>query len=251
MPAIRVIPCLDVATGRVVKGVNFQNLVDTGDPVDFARNYYQQGADELTFLDVTAASENRATTRDMVTRCAEAVFIPLTVGGGVRNLEDVSLLLAAGADKVSIGSAGIARPELLSEITAEHGNQILVVSLDIKRSNTVSGFVITSHGGRQETGLDAMEWVDKVQELGAGELLINSMDADGTRAGFDLELIEKIRKASSVPIIASGGAGKVSDFVEAAQAGADALLAASVFHSGEISITSVKQALEVAGIEAR
>jgi len=251
VPAIRVIPCLDVATGRVVKGVNFQNLVDTGDPVDFARNYYQQGADELTFLDVTAASENRATTRDMVTRCAEAVFIPLTVGGGVRNLEDVSLLLAAGADKVSIGSAGIARPELLSEITAEHGNQILVVSLDIKRSNTVSGFVITSHGGRQETGLDAMEWVDKVQELGAGELLINSMDADGTRAGFDLELIEKIRKASSVPIIASGGAGKVSDFVEAAQAGADALLAASVFHSGEISITSVKQALEVAGIEAR
>ena len=251
MPAIRVIPCLDVAKGRVVKGVNFQNLVDTGDPVDFARNYYRQGADELTFLDVTAASENRATTRDMVTRCAEEVFIPLTVGGGVRNLEDVSLLLAAGADKVSIGSAGIARPELLSEITAEHGNQILVVSLDIKRSNTISGFVVTSHGGRQETGLDAMEWIDKVQKLGAGELLINSMDADGTRAGFDLELIEKIRKVSSVPIIASGGAGKVSDFVEAAQAGADALLAASVFHSGEISITSVKQALEVAGIEAR
>jgi len=187
----------------------------------------------------------------MVTRCAEEVFIPLTVGGGVRNLEDVSLLLAAGADKVSIGSAGIARPELLSEITAEHGNQILVVSLDIKRSNTISGFVVTSHGGRQETGLDAMEWIDKVQKLGAGELLINSMDADGTRAGFDLELIEKIRKVSSVPIIASGGAGKVSDFVEAAQAGADALLAASVFHSGEISITSVKQALEVAGIEAR
>jgi len=251
VPAIRVIPCLDVAKGRVVKGVNFQNLVDTGDPVDFARNYYRQGADELTFLDVTAASENRATTRDMVTRCAEEVFIPLTVGGGVRNLEDVSLLLAAGADKVSIGSAGIARPELLSEITAEHGNQILVVSLDIKRSNTISGFVVTSHGGRQETGLDAMEWIDKVQKLGAGELLINSMDADGTRAGFDLELIEKIRKVSSVPIIASGGAGKVSDFVEAAQAGADALLAASVFHSGEISITSVKQALEVAGIEAR
>jgi len=251
VPAIRVIPCLDVAKGRVVKGVNFQNLVDTGDPVDFARNYYRQGADELTFLDVTAASENRATTRDMVTRCAEEVFIPLTVGGGVRNLEDVSLLLAAGADKVSIGSAGIARPELLSEITAEHGNQILVVSLDIKRSNTISGFVVTSHGGSQETGLDAMEWIDKVQKLGAGELLINSMDADGTRAGFDLELIEKIRKVSSVPIIASGGAGKVSDFVEAAQAGADALLAASVFHSGEISITSVKQALEVAGIEAR
>lgn len=251
MPAIRVIPCLDVANGRVVKGVRFQNLVDTGDPVDFARNYYQQGADELTFLDVTAASENRSTTRDMVTRCAEEVFIPLTVGGGVRNLEDVSLLLAAGADKVSIGSAGIARPELLAEITAEHGNQIMVVSLDIKRSNTVSGFVVTSHGGKQETGLDAMKWIDRVQQLGAGELLINSMDADGTRAGFDLELITKIREVSSVPIIASGGAGKISDFVEAAQAGADALLAASVFHSGEISITSVKQALEASGIEAR
>lgn len=251
MPAIRVIPCLDVANGRVVKGVKFQNLVDTGDPVDFARNYYQQGADELTFLDVTAASENRSTTRDMVTRCAEEVFIPLTVGGGVRNLEDVSLLLAAGADKVSIGSAGIARPELLAEITAEHGNQIMVVSLDFKRSNTISGFVVTSHGGRQETGLDAMKWIDRVQQLGAGELLINSMDADGTRAGFDLELITKIREVSSVPIIASGGAGKISDFVEAAQAGADALLAASVFHSGEISITSVKQALEASGIEAR
>jgi len=251
VPAIRVIPCLDVANGRVVKGVKFQNLVDTGDPVDFARNYYQQGADELTFLDVTAASENRSTTRDMVTRCAEEVFIPLTVGGGVRNLEDVSLLLAAGADKVSIGSAGIARPELLAEITAEHGNQIMVVSLDIKRSNTISGFVVTSHGGRQETGLDAMKWIDRVQQLGAGELLINSMDADGTRAGFDLELITKIREVSSVPIIASGGAGKISDFVEAAQAGADALLAASVFHSGEISITSVKQALEASGIEAR
>jgi len=251
VPAIRVIPCLDVANGRVVKGVKFQNLVDTGDPVDFARNYYQQGADELTFLDVTAASENRSTTRAMVTRCAEEVFIPLTVGGGVRNLEDVSLLLAAGADKVSIGSAGIARPELLAEITAEHGNQIMVVSLDIKRSNTVSGFVVTSHGGKQETGLDAMKWIDRVQQLGAGELLINSMDADGTRAGFDLELITKIREVSSVPIIASGGAGKISDFVEAAQAGADALLAASVFHSGEISITSVKQALEASGIEAR
>jgi cyclase len=251
VPAIRVIPCLDVANGRVVKGVRFQNLVDTGDPVDFARNYYQQGADELTFLDVTAARENRSTTRDMVTRCAEEVFIPLTVGGGVRNLEDVSLLLAAGADKVSIGSAGIARPELLAEITSEHGNQIMVVSLDIKRSNTVSGFVVTSHGGRQETGLDAMKWIDRVQQLGAGELLINSMDADGTRAGFDLELITKIREVSSVPIIASGGAGKISDFVEAAQAGADALLAASVFHSGEISITSVKQALEASGIEAR
>jgi cyclase len=251
VPAVRVIPCLDVASGRVVKGVNFQNLVDSGDPVDLARNYYLQGSDELTFLDVTAANENRSTTRDMVTRCAEEIFIPLTVGGGIRSLEDVSLLLEAGADKVSIGSAGISRPELLAEISGEHGNQILVVSLDIKRGDTASGFVVTSHGGRQETGLDAMQWIEKVQALGAGELLINSIDADGTRAGFDLELIEKVRKISAVPIIASGGAGKVSDFVEAAQAGADALLAASVFHSGEISIATVKQALEDAGIEAR
>jgi len=187
----------------------------------------------------------------MVTRCAEEIFIPLTVGGGIRSLEDVSLLLEAGADKVSIGSAGISRPDLLAEIASEHGNQILVVSLDIKRGDTSSGFVVTSHGGRQETGLDAMQWIEKVQALGAGELLINSIDADGTRAGFDLELIEKVRKISAVPIIASGGAGKVSDFVEAAQAGADALLAASVFHSGEILIAKVKHALEEAGIEAR
>ena len=251
MPAVRVIPCLDVASGRVVKGVNFQNLVDSGDPVDLARDYYLQGADELTFLDVTAATENRSTTRDMVTRCAEEIFIPLTVGGGIRSLEDVSLLLEAGADKVSIGSAGVSRPALLAEIAREHGNQILVISLDIKRAASASGFVVTSHGGRKETGLDAMQWIETVQELGAGELLINSIDADGTREGFDLELIEKVRKISAVPIIASGGAGKISDFVEAAQAGADALLAASVFHSGEISIAQVKQALEQAGIEAR
>jgi cyclase len=251
VPAVRVIPCLDVASGRVVKGVNFQNLVDSGDPVDLARNYYLQSADELTFLDVTAATENRSTTRDMVTRCAEEIFIPLTVGGGIRSLEDVSLLLEAGADKVSIGSAGVSRPALLAEIAKEHGNQILVISLDIKRGPTPSGFVVTSHGGRQETGLDAMQWIETVQGLGAGELLINSIDADGTREGFDLELIEKVRKISAVPIIASGGAGKISDFVEAAQAGADALLAASVFHSGEILIAQVKQALEQAGIEAR
>ncbi|MEZ7996119.1 MAG: imidazole glycerol phosphate synthase subunit HisF [Aquiluna sp.] len=251
VPAVRVIPCLDVASGRVVKGVNFQNLVDSGDPVDLARNYYLQGADELTFLDVTAATENRSTTRDMVTRCAEEIFIPLTVGGGIRSVEDVSLLLEAGADKVSIGSAGVSRPKLLAEIAKEHGNQILVISLDIKRATSTSGFVVTSHGGRQETGLDALQWIERVQELGAGELLINSIDADGTREGFDRELIEKVRKISAVPIIASGGAGKVSDFADAAQAGADALLAASVFHSGEISISQVKQALEQAGIEAR
>ncbi|MDG2496956.1 MAG: imidazole glycerol phosphate synthase subunit HisF [Aquiluna sp.] len=251
MPVIRVIPCLDVASGRVVKGVNFQGLKDAGDPVELAANYYRQGADEITFLDVTAASENRSTTKDLVTRCAEEVFIPLTVGGGIRGVEDVTALLKAGADKVSVGSAGIARPDLLSEIAMEHGNQILVVSLDIKRGDTKSGFTVTSHGGRKETGLDAMEWVTQVQQLGAGELLINSMDADGTKQGFDIELIELVLRESSIPIIASGGAGTISHFVEAAQAGADALLAASVFHSGAIAISEVKSELAKAGIEVR
>jgi len=251
VPAIRVIPCLDVAGGRVVKGVKFKGLRDAGDPVDLSANYYQQGADELTFLDVTAAHENRATTREIVTRCAEEVFIPLTVGGGIRNLDDVSAMLEAGADKVSIGSAGVARPELLREVSSEHGNQILVVSLDIKRGATSSGFTITSHGGKNDTGLDAIEWVTKVQDLGAGELLINSMDADGTREGFDLELIELVLAETSIPIIASGGAGNVEHFVQAARAGADALLAASVFHSGEIAISDLKLELAKAGIEVR
>ena len=222
MPAIRVIPCLDVAAGRVVKGVNFQNLKDSGDPVELASRYYLQGADEVTFLDVAATNENRGTTMDMVTRCAEQVFIPLTVGGGIREVEDVSRLLESGADKVSVGSAGIRRPDLLSEISAEHGNQVLVISLDLKRANTPSGFGVTSNGGRELTDLDAMEWVRRVQDLGAGELLVNSIDADGTRDGFDLELISRIKEISNVPVIASGGAGKLEHFVAAANAGADA-----------------------------
>lgn len=251
MPALRVIPCLDVAAGRVVKGVNFADLKDSGDPVELAKDYYQQGADELTFLDVTAANENRSTTLDMVTRCAEQVFIPLTVGGGIRSLADVTALLTAGADKISVGSAGVSNPELLREISSAHGNQILVISLDLKRGDSPSGFVVTTHGGRKTTDLDGLAWVQQVQELGAGELLVNSIDADGTQDGFDLELIELIKRQSSVPVIASGGAGSLEHFVEAAQAGADAVLAASVFHNRVFRIDQVKQALREAGFEVR
>jgi imidazole glycerol-phosphate synthase subunit HisF len=251
MPTIRVIPCLDVANGRVVKGINFQNLKDSGDPVELAQRYYLQGADEITFLDVAATIENRGTTLDMVTACAEQVFIPLTVGGGIRELEDVSRLLASGADKVSVGSAGIQRPALLSEISQEHGDQVLVISLDLKRADTASGFGVTSHGGKNQTGLDAMEWIRQVQDLGAGELLINSIDADGTRNGFDLELIELVRTISTVPVIASGGAGAVEHFIAAANAGADALLAASVFHEGLFTVADVKSALAKSGVEVR
>lgn len=251
MPAIRVIPCLDVANGRVVKGVNFENLKDSGDPVELASRYYEQGADEITFLDVAATVDNRSTMYEVVTACAEQVFIPLTVGGGIRELSDVSKLLASGADKVSVGSAGISNPQLLSEIAKEHGDQVLVISLDLKRADTKSGFGVTSHGGRQLTDLDAMEWVAKVQELGAGELLVNSIDADGTRDGFDLQLIELVRANSSVPVIASGGAGTPHHFVEAAQAGANALLAASVFHESILTVQQVKDALRNANLEVR
>lgn len=251
MPAIRIIPCLDVAAGRVVKGVNFLDLKDSGDPIELASRYYLQGADEVTFLDVAATHENRGTMLDLVTSCAEKVFIPLTVGGGIRKLEDVSQLLASGADKVSVGSAGIQRPELLREISNEHGDQVLVISLDLKRAQTASGFGVTSHGGRQMTELDAMDWIRQVQDLGAGELLVNSIDADGTRDGFDLELIEAVKSISHVPVIASGGAGKLEHFVAAANAGADALLAASVFHEGVFTISDVKEALRLAGLEVR
>lgn len=251
MTTIRIIPCLDVANGRVVKGVNFLNLVDKGDPVELAQTYYRDSADEITFLDVTASVEDRSAILDVVTRCAENVFIPLTVGGGVRSVSDVSNFLAAGADKVSVGSAGIARPELLSEIAQTHGSQVLVISLDLKRADRPSGFGVTTHGGRNLTDLDAFEWIRKTLDLGAGELLINSIDADGTKSGFDLELIEKVRKISKVPIIASGGAGEVRHFVEAANAGADAILAASVFHDGLISIPTVKSALSENGFSVR
>lgn len=251
MPAIRVIPCLDVADGRVVKGVNFENLRDSGDPVELASSYYSQGADEITFLDVAATIENRGTMMEVVTSCAEQVFIPLTVGGGIRQLSDVTRLLQAGADKISVGSAGIANPELLREIAQEHGSQVLVISLDLKRADTKSGFGVTTHGGRVLTELDAFEWIEKVQALGAGELLVNSIDADGTKDGFDLELTARVRAASSVPLIASGGAGELVHFVEAAQAGADALLAASVFHDNRFTVSEVKSALRQAGVEVR
>ena len=251
MPSIRVIPCLDVAEGRVVKGVNFEGLRDIGDPVDLASRYYSEGADEVTFLDVHASSENRKTMLDVVTQCAEQVFIPLTVGGGISSLGDVTALLAAGADKVSVGSAGISNPALLSEIVKEHGSQVLVISLDLKRAQTPSGFGVTSHGGKRLTDLDAMDWIKRVEELGAGELLVNSIDADGTKAGFDIELLGQIRTISGLPIIASGGAGTVQHFVDAAKAGADAVLAASVFHEGELSIGQVKKALADSAVEVR
>ncbi|MDY7544027.1 MULTISPECIES: imidazole glycerol phosphate synthase subunit HisF [unclassified Cryobacterium] len=250
--AVRVIPCLDVANGRVVKGVNFQNLRDAGDPVELARRYYEQGADELTFLDVTATVDNRATTYDVVRATAEQVFIPLTVGGGIRGVEDVSRLQASGADKVGVNSAAILRPALIGEIADRFGSQVLVLSLDVKRSRrTESGFVVTTHGGRTETDLDALAWARLAIELGAGELLVNSIDADGTKAGFDLELIGLMRDLSTVPVIASGGAGRVEDFPPAIRAGADAVLAASVFHNGELSIGDVKHELAREGLVVR
>ena len=249
---IRVIPCLDVADGRVVKGVNFLNLRDAGDPIELAARYYQDGADELTFLDVHATVENRSTMYDLVRQTAEQVFIPLTVGGGIREIDDVARLLGSGADKISVGSAGISSPDLLSEIAQRFGSQVLVISLDLKRSpKTTSGFVVTTHGGRNETDLDALEWITRVQELGAGELLVNSIDADGTRAGFDAEMLEAVRAISRVPVIASGGAGKAADFPVAAAAGADAILAASIFHEGSVTIGEAKQALADSGYEVR
>jgi cyclase len=250
--SIRVIPCLDVADGRVVKGVNFLNLRDAGDPIELASRYYQDGADELTFLDVHATVDNRSTMYDLVTRCAEQVFIPLTVGGGIREVDDVARLLAAGADKVSVGSAGIANPQLLADIAERFGNQVLVISLDLKRSpKTTSGYVVTTHGGRNETNLDALEWVAKTIELGAGELLVNSIDADGTRSGFDSQMISDIRAISNVPVIASGGAGRATDFPAAAASGADAILAASIFHEGSVTIGQAKSELAAAGYLVR
>ncbi len=250
--AVRVIPCLDVAAGRVVKGVNFLNLRDAGDPVELAARYAEQGADELTFLDVTATVDDRSTTYEVVQRTAEQVFIPLTVGGGVRSDEDVARLLGVGADKVGVNSAAIARPELIGEIADRFGSQVLVLSLDVKRSpNQPSGFVVTTHGGRRESDLDALEWCREAVERGAGELLVNSMDADGTLAGFDLELTRRVREIASVPVIASGGAGELAHFAPAVAAGADAVLAASVFHDGTFTVGEVKRAIADAGYEVR
>ncbi|AKG42373.1 imidazole glycerol phosphate synthase subunit HisF [Streptomyces sp. JH002] len=253
--AIRVIPCLDVDAGRVVKGVNFQNLRDAGDPVEMAKVYDAEGADELTFLDITASSGNRETTYDVVRRTAEQVFIPLTVGGGVRTTDDVDRLLRAGADKVGVNTAAIARPELIREIAERFGSQVLVLSVDARRcpegTVTASGFEVTTHGGRRGTGIDAVEWAERAAGLGAGEILLNSMDADGTKDGYDTAMIASVRKRVSIPVIASGGAGRLDHFPPAIEAGADAVLAASVFHFGDLRIGEVKGALRAAGHPVR
>jgi cyclase len=257
--AVRVIPCLDVDGGRVVKGINFTELRDAGDPVELARTYDAEGADELTFLDISASHEGRATTMEVVSRCAEEVFIPLTVGGGVSSVDDVDRLLRAGADKVAVNTAAIHRPELVAEIADRFGSQVLVLSVDARRvatgstSNpgTDSGFEVTTHGGRKSAGLDAIAWAARAAELGAGEILLNAMDADGTQDGFDLELIAAVRREVTIPVIASGGAGRAEHFAPAVDAGADAVLAATVFHFGTLRIREVKQALAAAGHPVR
>lgn len=254
--AVRVIPCLDVDAGRVVKGVNFTGLRDAGDPVELARAYDAEGADELVFLDITASSGDRETTYDVVRRTAEQVFIPLTVGGGVRGVGDVDRLLRAGADKVGVNTAAIDRPELIAEIAERFGRQVLVLSADARRvagggPETASGFEVTTHGGRRGTGIDAVEWVRRAADLGAGEILLNSMDGDGTRDGYDLSMIRAVRAAVDVPVIASGGAGRVADFPPAVHAGADAVLAASVLHFGDLRIAEIKDALRAAGQPVR
>ena len=250
--ALRVIPCLDVHDGRVVKGVNFRDLKDAGDPVELAARYGAEGADELTFLDISASAQGRETTRGMVTRCAETVFIPLTVGGGVRSVADVDALLRCGADKAGINTGALADPGVIDEIAARFGNQVLVLSLDARRADWApSGFEVTTHGGRRPAGRDAVEWVKEAVDRGAGEVLLNSMDADGTTDGFDIGMIRAVRAVVDVPLIASGGAGTATHFVEAARAGADAVLAASVFHYGRLTIVGVKQELARAGFEVR
>ena len=253
--ALRVIPCLDVEAGRVVKGVNFENLRDAGDPVELARRYDAEGADEITFLDVSASSGDRATTYDVVSRTAEELFVPLTVGGGVRSVQDVDRLLRAGADKVGVNTAAIARPELIAEIAQRFGSQVLVLSVDARRvtgaTRTESGYEVTTHGGRRGTGIDAVEWAARGARLGVGEILLNSMDADGTTAGFDLEMLRAVRAQVRVPLIASGGAGTPEHFVQAARAGADAVLAASVFHFRTLTISQVKDRLRAAGVVVR
>ena len=249
--SVRIIPCLDVTDGRVVKGVNFTNLVDAGDPVEMASLYDAEGADELTFLDISASSSNRETTLDVVRRTAEQVFIPLTVGGGIRSVDDVDRLLRAGADKVSINTAAIVRPELIAEIADRFGSQVLVLSVDARRARTESGFEVTTHGGREGTDNDALAWVEKACALGVGEILLNSMDADGTRAGYDIGMITAVRAISTVPLIASGGAGTLEDFAHALDAGADAVLAASVFHFGVHRIGDVKRYLDGQGYSIR
>ena len=253
--ALRIIPCLDVNAGRVVKGVNFQNLRDAGDPVELAKRYGAEGADEITFLDVSASTENRGTMLDVVSATAEQVFVPLTVGGGVRTGQDVATLLKAGADKVGMNTAAIGNPDVISEVADRFGNQVLVLSVDARRCppgvETPSGFEVTTHGGKRSTGIDALEWAMDAERRGVGEILLNSMDADGVKQGFDIELLNLVKERVHVPIIASGGAGTVEHFVEAARAGSDAMLAASVFHFGEVAIRDVKMSLEQAGFPVR
>ncbi|MEZ0580947.1 imidazole glycerol phosphate synthase subunit HisF [Nocardioides sp. MH1] len=250
--AVRVIPCLDVDAGRVVKGINFKELRDAGDPVELARTYDAEGADELTFLDISASHEGRATTLEMVSATAEQVFIPLTVGGGIRTVDDVDTMLRAGADKIAVNTAAIDRPELVAEIADRFGNQVLVLSVDARRAEgTDSGFEVTTHGGRRSAGLDAIAWAVRAAELGAGEILLNAMDADGTTSGFDLELIRAVRREVAIPVIASGGAGAVEHFPPAVDAGADAVLAATVFHFGTLRIADVKHGLSAAGHPVR
>lgn len=250
--AVRVIPCLDVDRGRVVKGVNFENLVDAGDPVELAARYSEQGADEITFLDVTATVDDRQTTFDLVRETAENVFIPLTVGGGVRSVADVGALLEHGADKISVNSAALQRPSLIDDIAKHFGQQVCVISIDAKRdSSTPSGYVVTTHGGRRSAGVDALEWARESTNRGAGEILLNSIDADGTQEGFDVSMIGDVRAVSSLPLIASGGAGAAHDAVGAVVAGADAVLAASIFHRDKVSIQDVKSALRGAGAVVR
>lgn len=254
--AVRVIPCLDVDAGRVVKGVNFENLRDAGDPVELAALYDAEGADELCFLDVTASSSGRSTMLEVVSRTAEQVFIPLTVGGGVRSVADVDALLRAGADKVSVNTAAITCPQLLEDLSRQFGSQCIVLSVDARTvpsdgPPTASGWEVTTHGGRRGTGIDAIEWARRGDDLGVGEILLNSMDADGTKAGFDLAMVAAVRGAVTVPVIASGGAGAAGDFAPAVRAGADAVLAASVFHFGELSIGTVKAAMAAEGITVR
>jgi len=249
--ATRIIPCLDVSGGRVVKGINFVNLRDAGDPVEMASIYAAEGADEITFLDITASVEGRGTTLEVLRRTADQVFIPLTVGGGISSVEDVNQLLRAGADKVSINTSAIREPKLISEIADRFGTQVLVLSVDARRARTKSGFEVTTHGGRESTGLDALEWIENATSRGVGEILLNSMDRDGTRSGYDLEMIRKVREICDTPLIASGGAGDIQDFARAMEEGADALLAASVFHFGIYRIAEIKSSLKGAGYVVR
>lgn len=249
--ATRIIPCLDVSGGRVVKGINFVNLRDAGDPVEMASIYAAEGADEITFLDITASVEGRGTTLEVLRRTADQVFIPLTVGGGISSVEDVNQLLRAGADKVSINTSAIREPKLISEIADRFGTQVLVLSVDARRARTKSGFEVTTHGGRESTGLDALEWIENATSRGVGEILLNSMDRDGTRSGYDLEMIRKVREICDTPLIASGGAGDIQDFARAMDEGSDALLAASVFHFGIYRIAEIKSSLKGAGYVVR